>query len=235
MVIIMINKNILDYVKKRWLSSEYHEPISVISASASDRKTSLVNISTKIFNFDKITKTIYGEECDVLPASADGMFFIGNKLYFVEFKTGFKKKITKENFDKKIGICKYKKEICEGYWDLFFKNQKKETNELKYSIKTKAIDSFVTLDKMLIPRCDEGDKVSICFMAVIDADSGDALLDMYEKGNKNSGDIKRIRDSLKQYNKYSNKLDYFYDEIEVKSEMEFERFIHQHSKELQLV
>ncbi len=233
----MIN-NIIESLKTAWLKEECFEQISVISAPDNKPHQPLVRSDVKIFNFDKITKMIYPNHLDSLPASADGIFLMKDTLYFVEFKTGFKKRITKQNFDPTLMTCPHINLVCGGYLvcgeyrDLFFKNQGNETKLLVDSIKFKAVNSFITFDKMMLPSCTELQFLKTHYIAVIDAGGDDETIAML--GNEESGDIKSVRDSLQQYSKEKgNATGYYYNAVEVMTAVQFLEFINNNIEEIQ--
>lgn len=76
---------------------------------------SLVKNSKKAYNFDKI-KELYIQDAKRL-CSVDALFFLGKKLYLIEFKSGFADKINAESykytFFEEDSICKSTQSICE--------------------------------------------------------------------------------------------------------------------------
>ena len=109
----MISKNLTKFAKDNW--DQYKTTIA--NASKSDAGVILVESPIEIYNFDDISK-LYGTS-----TSADGVFFEEKNTQLVEFKSGFKQRITKNKFDPERGQCKYREEICEDYWNLFWENQ----------------------------------------------------------------------------------------------------------------
>ena len=75
--------------------------------------------------------------------SADALAFSKKHIQFVEFKSGFKKKITKNTMDKEKAKCDKTNAFCNDYWNLFFKNQETESIGLINSLQMKAADSYM--------------------------------------------------------------------------------------------
>lgn len=228
----MIDKDFQQYVAQTWQEDSYIKPLSEVSKPGA-KKPPLINRPEKVYCFDSICDVIYPKN---KPTSADGLFFCKNAAYFVEFKTGFKKKITRENYDEEKAKCPRYKHPCKDYGDLFFKNQDKETEELKSSIKFKAIESYITLEKEILPYCENARKSKIILLVVIDEDGIDDYEDSLVELSENHAPLETVennyicslRDSLQGYKNKKDKHcppnDYFYDEIEVFSAKEFEMF-----------
>lgn len=236
----MIDKDVKSYFDKEM--QDYIEPINTISQPETKpdgkSKPPLVNIFAPIYNFDKICKKIYKNQ----PKSADGIFFCKNTMYVVEFKTGFKKN-PKNKSEGLNFLCTKHNEVCEEQkkWqdDAF----KRKQNELKTSVRLKAIESYITLEKQLIPLCDDTEiKCRLVFVVVTDAD----CVNVYDRelgqlGKKHisastaSNVLIQLKTSLNSYNlkhdKHASSNDYFYDEIKVMSSEEFENFFNKLSPE----
>ena len=96
----MINKDLSNYIIKKWGASGVVKEIAIISKEDTHfpgRSRSLVNSDKKCFDFDEITKQLYST--DNLPASADAIQIKGYDIRFIEFKHGFVRRITKDNFE----------------------------------------------------------------------------------------------------------------------------------------
>ena len=229
----MIAKDILKYAQEHWLSdSGYKKTITEISKSGTSK--ALVESSKEIFCFDDISRDLYKRK-DCLPTSADGIIITDNKkIYLVEFKSGFKKKITKNNLDKEKASCEYKNGLCNDYWNLFFRHQKRETRQLIDSIREKAIESYITLEKRLFPQCSDlmsAKKYELIFIVVIDEDGLDnmesALGELSLKEPPANNCFSDIRKSLKHCLKQKDYVgnDYYYDDIKVMSPYDFKFFV----------
>lgn len=227
----MITKDIAKYAEENWMSERYYNTIAKISASKNDE--SLVDSPKKIFWLDNISSDLYLSKNN-MPTSADGAIITDKALYLIEFKSGFKKKITKQNLDVEKTTCKHKDGICDDYWDLFFKKQKAETRNLIASIRDKAIESYITLEKRLFPKCIEltsDQKCRLEFVVVIDENELDnmesTLGDLCSKEPLSDNCFSDIRNSLKRCikQKDANNHDYYYDEIKVMSSSDFISFI----------
>lgn len=233
----MINKKLQQYFEQTWCGNEYIKPLCIVSKN--DNGQVLVDRLEKVYWFDEITRKIY-EGINNKPSSVDGVFFVENSAYFVEFKTGFKKKITKENFDDTLAECPKTKRLCEDYKNWFFEMQRRKQKELSTSIKFKAIESYITLEKQILPMCDcaeNGCKVKLIIVIDEKDDEDEYESDLWDLSGKYSPTnkvkcincFKTISDSLQGYkgkrDKQSPPCDYFYDDIQVLSVKKFEKFL----------
>lgn len=230
----MIKKDFQRYATQTWQDDSYIKSLSEISRPGS-KKAPLIDRSEKVYCFDSICNEIYPEN---KPTSADGLFFCNNTAYFVEFKTGYKKIITKDNYCIEQAKCPSNNSTCQEHQKWFFALQNKETEELNQSIKFKAIESYITLEKQILPLCESnGKKFFIKFYVVIDADD---TIEHYENilfglsenhkptKTEKSNIISKLENSLCNYklkkDKNSPENDYFYDEIKIMTAREFEMF-----------
>lgn len=224
---------------QKWQNDTFIRPISEVSKpdvqNSEPPKPPLIDRSEKIYWFDEISGEIH-KKLHNKPSSVDGVFFSGDTVYFVEFKTGFKKIRTKDNFDDKYAECPKFHEFCEDYKNWFFKNQDKETDELKSSIRFKVIESYITFEKKIFPLCDETEnEYKLELIVVIDEDEIDdyenSLLELSNEHAQPEADknncFRSLSDSLKVYKHQKDKQDppsdYYYDDIKVLSANNFER------------
>lgn len=221
----MIAIDIDAFAKKNW--SKYKKSITDISKS---NNTSLVKNDMEVYCFDDICANLYAQ--DKKPTSADAFIIDGKNIELVEFKSGFKSKITKENFDKKQAKCPEKKEVCKKYWDLFFAKRKKEVDELILNIRIKAVESYITLEKHIFPSCRPTEvSMSLKFLVVIDEDSvdgmEDTLADLASASEVKNNTYSSIKKSLKRFINCQDKNgnSYFYDDIKVLSVTDFENYL----------
>lgn len=219
----------------KYLYENFSESLSTINEVSKDSnsKISLVENGAQVFNFDTITQNLYiNSSC--IPTSVDAISIKGKDINFIEFKTGFKKKITKENRDKKKAKCDKINEICEEYWEIFFKKQNIESDELITSIKFKSIESYITFEKMLLPKCMESEvKYNLNLVIVIDEDNVENMEDTLLSLSSNPSHLEknnvyaRIKKSLNRVKlqKDVNNQDYYYDKVDVYSAYEFHRLL----------
>jgi hypothetical protein len=163
----MMPKNLPQYILENW--ERYKVTIS--DASKSDVGVSLVESEEEIYNFDQVCKDFFAGKN--VPTSADGVQIQGRNVELVEFKSGFKQRVTKDKFDPDKGTCKSAGKVCTDYWNLFWENQDRKRAQLISSVRTKAIESYVFLEKHILPRCldyTEGGKMKLVFTVVIDED-----------------------------------------------------------------
>lgn len=217
----MITKDVKSYLTSN--CANHLETISNLSRS--DDGKVLVEDERKLYNYDKITKEFYTTKT---PDSADAIYATNRKVFFVEYKSGFKKKINKGNFDKRLMTCPDDDEkYCEPFATLFIKMQKKENEILRHSIHMKAIESYMTFIKEIEPNSQE-DAIpkSLVFCVVVDdyvENMEDILTDLAKKPS-DTNTITSLRQSLARFGKTGSK-DYYYDEIKVFSPHEFKVFV----------
>lgn len=219
----MITKDVQAYAISNW--GNYLSPITELSKS--NNGVSLVQSSVELYNFDDICKSLSAS--GKVPTSADGLDFTDRSVELVEYKSGFKQRITKHNFDPAKGRCPDANRVCKDYWDLFFKNQKTNIDELISSIRNKAVESYITLEKQVFPRCQEsGRAMQLKLVVVIDEDGIDSMEDTYSglAGNTDAEDnhFSAIKSALRRL---VNLRDadgnaYFYDHIEVLSVQDYQ-------------
>lgn len=210
------------FAEENW--SGHKKTVTDISKS---RDSSLVENDMELYCFDDICSDLYNE--DKKPTSADALIIDGKNIELVEFKSGFKNKITKENFNVERGKCLKVGKICEDFWKLFFEKRKKEVNELILSIRIKAVESYITLEKIIFPCCQSSDEaMRLQFLVVIDEDSvdgmEDTLADLASVSKVKDNVYSSIRTSLKRFINCQDSRgnQYFYDEIKVLSVTDFE-------------
>lgn len=225
----MITKDVQAYALSNW--GGFLSPVAELSKN--NDGVSLVQSSVKLYNFDDISKSLFAR--GKVPTSTDGLDFTNRTVELVEYKSGFKQRITKHNFDPAQGRCPDPdvNRVCEDYWKLFFKNQKTNIDELISSIRNKAVESYVTLEKKVFPRCqDAGKPIPLKLVVVIDEDEIDSIEDTYSglAGNTDAENtaakdnhFSSIRSALRrlthQHDACGN--DYYYDYIEVLSVQDY--------------
>ena len=136
----MAAQDVKNYADENW--NQYLESITELSKEQKNGNA-LVTSDKQMYNFDKITKKIYAKRSNGVPTSADALAFSKKHIQFVEFKSGFKKKITKNTMDKEEAKCDKTNAFCNDYWNLFFKNQETESIGLINSLQMKAADSYM--------------------------------------------------------------------------------------------
>lgn len=232
----MITKNLSKFAEENW---ECYK-VSVTKASESKPGVSLVNSDEAIYCFDSICKSLFlGRDSST---SADGLQFYKNNIELVEFKSGFRQKISKEKFDPAKGLCpdpEGPKKVCEYYWDIFWKLRDKEKSELIASIRDKAIESYMLLEKHLFPICEESEpgKTSQMILTVVVDEDGvegleDTLAELAKAEPKSDNCFVSIRQALNRLvnRRDANGVSYFYDRIEVLSATDFSNRLKQRSQ-----
>lgn len=202
------------------LASDWGSYLTAVTELSKDKRTGkpLVESEKLLYDFDTICGLLFSE--DKKPASADGLEITSREVRLIEFKSGFRKKITRENFNEEEGRCDTTGEVCEKYWKLFSKKQAKETAELLSSIHFKAMESYLTLEKLLSPCQDTGRPLRLVLIVVADVDAVDGMVDILSDLSKRTQEsqtsLQQIRSSLKKYAQADKRGDvYCYDRIEV--------------------
>ena len=214
----MIDKNLCQFAIENW--QEYKT--SITEASKNRDGFPMVENSSDIYNFDKVCKSLFpGKD---IPSSADGILCDARNINLIEFKSGFKQKITKDTFNEEEGKCKKIDAVCEEYWKIFWENQDRKIKELINSIKTKAIESYILLEKHIFPLCKNNpnnNSYKLTFTVIVDEDGvdgiEDTLADVAGVEPKTDNALTSIRQSLKRLSQNKDCLGkpYLYDSIEV--------------------
>lgn len=227
----MIQKDLSAYATANW--SGFLTPVTELSKEHRNQ-VPLVEHSAQLYSFDDICSVLFSGKN--VPTSADGIEITDKSVRFVEFKSGFRKKISRHNFDEEKARCEAIQAVCNEYWDLFFKKQEKETSELIASIRFKALESYLTLEKQLLPHCpDAPQPIPVIFTAVIDGDAVENMMDTLaelsgKRVNKNTS-IAKVRKALKRLAGLQDADGnvYCYDEIEVLSAQDYKSQLQQRS------
>ena len=223
----MIEKDLYTYITDAY--QEDLEPISSLSKSTNG--DILVNDNRYLYNFDKITEKAYNHI--KTPSSADSLLVTDKIVLLTEFKSGFKRRISRETIDySKLTCPDDATKVCKDYGKLLIQKGKLETGELLDSIKFKAIESYVTLEKKLFPLCStlsHNNKLRIIFCVVIDdyVDSmEDSLLELANESSS-SNTFTNIKSSLSRFVniKTHDNEDFYYDEIKVLSPYEYQQYL----------
>lgn len=211
---------------KSYLANNYEAHLETISSlSMSDEGKILVEDERKLYNFDKITKQLYRKST---PESTDAIYSTDKKVIFVEFKSGFSKKVSKDNYRKELMRCaEDDQKECVSYGELFLKNQKNEDKIIRHSIHMKAVESYMTFMKEIEPKSEiDGRKKGLLFCVVVDdyIENAEDILNDLAKKSSSTNIISSLRQSLSRFYRNSKK-DYYYDEILVLTPHEFKNFI----------
>ncbi len=196
-------------------------------------KSLVVDDNTRLYSFDAISADFYPE--DVRPTSADALYFTKKGIGFVEFKTGFVQKISKVNFDRSKAKCSkitHEEYVCKDYWDIFKKKQDHEQKILVEALRLKAIESYITLEKKLLPRTKfQADlkKIHKCLTIVIDmepvANMHENLSALAGVSTDDDAPKQKIAAALQRLKCRGEEHPFFYDEICVMSASEFKNFV----------
>lgn len=208
----------------QYLNDEFKETLKPISELSKNNKKTFIESDFRMYDFDLITEKLYPKKQSSLLTSIDCVTTKNKKLFFIEFKTGFKKNLRRDNLDdrKYCDMVKDEKYFCEKYWDLFFRKQEMETKELINSLKFKAIETNMTYKNEILKNIKKS-PTHISYIIVIDEMAIDsienALTDLSKKTTTNTKNniYNKIENSLKKYYNVC-----IYNEIKVISKTEFE-------------
>lgn len=204
----------------------YLEPVSEICKNTRGAAQPL-NSSCPMYNFDKISAAVTSK---LGFSSADALRLQRNSIDLIEFKTGFRRNTTKENWDPKESKCYRDSTIdCEPFQDLFLKNVELELKVLRDSIRNKAIDSYITWDKCIMSQISIDHPIVLNYIVVIDGDDTDRIEDILSSvANKKAprtNELARLKQSLSKYagNKSPNKAPYGFNSINVYTFREYQQ------------
>ena len=224
----MITGDLYQYAQENW--SQYRA--SVTELSKNNKQKALVESDTELFNFDEICRALFPQ--DGLPASVDAIAFTEKEVTLIEFKTGFHRKTTKRSFPLEKCRCPEDNgKICKVYWELFFKEQKQEVDALISSVRLKAIESYLALEKKILPKCPPADQaMPIRYIVVIDEEAVDSMEDtlaVLSGQEAQDNHFSEIRRALKRLNHQSdaNGNGYYYNNITVLSAQDFSILLRQ--------
>lgn len=208
--------------------NNYLKQISELSKS-DNVEHPLVNSDAKIYNFDSIVKSVFNGHPS--PASVDGLYFSKfrneNGLVLIEFKTGFNQRITSETFDIDKCKCPHTDKTnqinCKDYGTILLENQDLKSAELLDSLRLKAVESYLVLEKLFYGTEKTLIEIPIKMIVVVDVNvletEENALADLAAKTPKNNK-IQAVKNAISRFSSDKYKL---YREIEVFSAMDFEK------------
>lgn len=206
----------------------------VSQLSSSDSGNILVDDNRKLYCFDKISEQIYEKKRGEGSASADAVYITKKGIVFVEFKGGFKRRISKDTLNPAMLACPDDAtKTCNEFGKMLIKIGKKEVEELLDSLKMKAIESYITLFTQIIPLSGVNDaEYRIAFCVVTDdyvEKTEDIMNELAGISTRktSSNTTTSIRNSLKRFvqRKTADGKNLFYDEVKVFSPHEFKSYL----------
>ena len=219
------NKDVLQFLTSLD-STEYKATFKKLSQGSNGY---LVDSEALGYNFDKIKSyLLHGDKLK----SADALTIKDDSIYFIEFKTGFEKRISDSNFDYSKWKCDATNDFCEQ-GSKYFKMYQKSTLEVyKLSNFAKLLESFLIFEKFILPNCNDTEiQFKLKYIVVVDAvkdepvDAIETIL--YELGNinNNSNRINQFKRSIKKYQFKDSTGQYvLYDDVDVFMKEQFEIF-----------
>lgn len=205
-----------EYFNRKWNTKSFRGTVTKLSKP--DKGKSLVKSKFEMYNFDAIVRFESNPE---QPSSVDGIYFLNGNLHLVEFKTGFYQKIRKGrfDFDEEEAKCPHINSICDDYWKQFTDRQDRELDILYNSLKLKALESYLFLEKKIGFIKSKLDSGNLILNIVIDANGIDGMeAELAELANSNDP-IANVQSSMHRFKnqKDINQNIYYYDEINVYS------------------
>lgn len=184
---------------------EFEKPLSFLSKPDTEDSPVVNQDEIMLFDFDGICKKIYHKKA---PKSADALGVVGKTLIFVEFKKGFQQKLPK---NKKNIPCS--QGLALDHCLVRVAHQNKKFEEMRDSVKLKAVESYLTYrENLLLPGVEEPNQVH--FFLVISLNSLEKLEDEMINLSKSTGTVlsketeeekqgkityKSLRDSLSRF------------------------------------
>lgn len=210
----MTGRDLAAYAAANW--GRYLAPVTELSKEK-EGGTPLVESGRQLYDFDSICLDLFPP--GMCPASADALEITDKEIRLIEFKSGFRKRITRENFDEERARCEVTGQKCEKFWKEFEKARKLEKKELLTVLRSKAVESCLTLERKVFPFCPEaGRTFKLAFIVVADVDAVDGMVDtlgdLSGKRDETKTDLNRIRASLARYGGTKDGT-YCYDRLEV--------------------
>lgn len=208
-------------------------PTKTFSELSNGSNGPLVDSAKKAICYDDIVKD-YCRKTAV--KSVDSILIKDDNIYFIEFKTGFKQKINKGNFDENQWFCKCKDAVCEENMERFLNYQKLSYKEQKRSLNLKAVESICFFNGIIVPRCGASEKrYKLSLIIVVDVSYSpiDALQQMQDSmGKIETDDDNTYKDLNNSFDKLRpgnfNGESIFYDEIFVYSTEQFKELLLKH-------
>ena len=218
----MITKNLPAYAGQKW--ADCLASVTLLSGNHRNGGDPLVEHEKELYDFDKICEALFKEQKAKKPTSADALDVSPKVVRVVEFKSGFQDKISRENFDKEKAKCDVTGQLCEECWKLRSALRKAQTNELYDSIRAKALESLLTLEKKVLPLCADSPRpIKLFYVVVIDADPTDKMEDILadlgtrKRPDKTTNLLNQVHCALSRLVgvRDADKNTYCYDEVEV--------------------
>lgn len=227
----MTRKNLAKYIQEHWEEKR----VSITKASQEmEHSRPLVKSDREVYNFDAVCEELFqGKD---KPSSADGILIRGRDIDLIEFKSGFRQLITKKTFKEDKCLCDKldPPRYCENYGKLFLKNQEKIKAELIDSLKLKAVESYVLLERHILPQCEEMEQAKsfrINYVIVVDANGEDGIedimTDLAGKAPSTDNDLGAIKQALKRFEHRTDVhgQSYLYDSVKVLTAKAFKSYI----------
>lgn len=212
------------HFNQEWNKNEFRGTVTQLSKP--EEGISLVKSKFEMFNFDAIVSFVCKPE---QPSSVDGIYFSNGNIYLVEFKTGFYQKIKKgrADFDEEKAKCPHINSICEDYWKQFTDRQKKEIKNLHDSLKLKALETYLFLEKKIGFIKNKSDTGKVILAIVTDENGIDGMESSLSELADDNTSEPNVQNTMHRFKnqKDTNGNIYFYDEINVYSAEGFSSII----------
>lgn len=214
----MIETSFLGYIKRNESLIEKNA-ISTLSKSDGSCAPPLVNDPRELIDGDKFIKDYLNKKKYTPIKSIDAIATPtkkNNKVYAIEFKTGFKDRIDLNHHDTQCN--KLSGEDCPFFKEKFARMRRKIKEQLVENIAEKAKDFFVFLTTLFPPQKADKLNVRLIFCVVIDQTPSGAAVGVFGDLANQDVDVKKaLGDRLL----VRNGGPYFYDEVNVWNASEF--------------
>lgn len=219
----MIKQDIVDYLEKNHHC--FLESFKELSYDSENEKSLIDDEEHKAYSFDKLSNELTKPK---KYASVDCILPKKSSVFFIEFKTGFNRSIDID--ETKLACPDDKTKKCFEYGKLWKRYNKRSLEILNMSMSAKAVESFLIVDKYILPQCPASEKTYKLHLVAV-TDINEAPLDSFEDMQSNlaklptpcTNRIDDLRKSLKQYGASAKVNDecLLYDEIQVITAEEF--------------
>lgn len=221
----MIQKNPEKKFKAQW--SDCLKTVTAIARSGRESDATVqepLHSDMKMYSYDDIM----GKICTACGYpkfhSLDAIYFKPKSIECIEFKQGFRSKISK--YDPAQAICEHTGKECPDQKDFLKKRRKAEIKSNIAELRFKAVESYLIFEHEIFPDSDDADwPMRVNLTVVVDFDPIEEEIDAYSdvRGSQGSQDVrelkKHIQDNMNFYgpHKGTDDREYLYDHVEVRT------------------
>ena len=187
----------------------------------------LVDNDTPAYDYEECVKRFFDSNALRM---VDATFITNdNRVYFIEFKGGFRVNIRLDNFNLEKWYCSDADKVCRQAATIFMENQDHKIDELISSVNGKLVETYITLHNFILPLCEASDKnFHTSYIVVVDEDSHplgaieETLNSLSGKGANTINPVSNLRNAIGKYRIVNhNSEPIFFDCIEVLNTYQF--------------